>query len=301
MRPRPASRTQSSGLTVADVVLFLAVVLLAAAVLIPGYFYNTLGNNEKDVRESLKHLVELQRSYSTGRYPLEYADRLSKLQAFNAEPRFGGIFDGEQFGYLYSIGAITAQKMPLFYADGNNVLAQITDLNTALALRERRDEEYRALFVELVERRLAALEADPNATLAPAETSPEQERYLVGLPWSRVRQLLKLPVEAEETTEQTEETEEGTEPVEPDANAVVLTAEDLFYLDVNRSLTAGRMLWEVADLNFTFAGKTTWSAEARPLQPGFTGIRSFFIDESGLVRGEDIAGQPGHFGMGKLE
>jgi hypothetical protein len=36
-----------------------------------------------------------------------------------------------------------------------------------------------------------------------------------------------------------------------------------------------------------------WWAEAHPIEYGKTGRRSFYIDDSGLVRGEDVGGKPG--------
>jgi prepilin-type N-terminal cleavage/methylation domain-containing protein len=43
-----------------------------------------------------------------------------------------------------------------------------------------------------------------------------------------------------------------------------------------------------------------WSAEAHPTLYRRVGILSFYVDETGLVRGQDILGQPGHGNMIEL-
>lgn len=55
------------------------------------------------------------------------------------------------------------------------------------------------------------------------------------------------------------------------------------------------------DLNTAYVGEATWSAAAKPLNYGITGSMSYYIDKSGVLRGEDVEGNFGDFGMAKLE
>ncbi|MBN1297192.1 prepilin-type N-terminal cleavage/methylation domain-containing protein [bacterium] len=44
-----------------------------------------------------------------------------------------------------------------------------------------------------------------------------------------------------------------------------------------------------------------WSATAWPVVYGSTGTRTFYIDESGVIRGSDILGAPGTYVLGSID
>ena len=53
--------------------------------------------------------------------------------------------------------------------------------------------------------------------------------------------------------------------------------------------------------NEPFPAYTTWSATAWPVAYGSTGVRSFYIDETGVVRGSDIGGSTADLALPVIE
>ncbi len=64
------------------------------------------------------------------------------------------------------------------------------------------------------------------------------------------------------------------------------------------SLTGGNMRHIPGEI---FPSYFTWSMAAWPLVYASTGVRSFYVDDAGVIRASDIGGGPGHIDMPSIE
>ncbi len=69
---------------------------------------------------------------------------------------------------------------------------------------------------------------------------------------------------------------------------VTLSTENPPYIDP----TLGGGAKQGYNFNYTFVGPNQYTCTATPITPNITGIRIFFVDESGVIRIDDASGVP---------
>ncbi len=88
---------------------------------------------------------------------------------------------------------------------------------------------------------------------------------------------------------------EQREPHRYPNNLAELGSHDPPYIDQGLAggVKAGYFFQLVAGTTGSTGSNFTWSAEAHPVAYRKTGIRSFHIDSTGMILGDDISGKPG--------
>lgn len=294
----------------ADVLMVFFIALLLAAVIIPSMYFGEKPGNEREAIAALRIIKKGQDIFSTGLEPVDFVGTLRGLRPIiSVEKRMEPLFTGSYEGYTFDLGRVQGQPVPQWLADGNFLLARLADRNETVFLMRNANLTAKEAFSALLTRRsgdenLSLTRFTPYANI-PIVRFSETGSVMVGQ--ADLAEYGLLPeVDANLTV--------AVSPV-ADMNAVMdmNVAADMnaplviespyadFKAELEAVLANPAPLQDYLDTNMTVLGITTWSAAAWPLEFGSSGDRSFYIDETGIVRGKIIEGKRGGFEMSRLE